>query len=902
MTIAQGKRLGPYEILAPAGGGGMGEVYRAKDTRLDRIVAIKVLPDHAAGLAESRERFEREARAIAGLNHPHICVLYDVGHQDDTEFLVMEFIEGETLAHRLLKGPLPLQQVLQYAIQIADALDKAHRMGVTHRDLKPANIMLTKSGIKLLDFGLAKLQSNAATTSPLSELTTAKDNITAQGTIIGTLQYMAPEQLESKEVDARTDIFALGAVVYEMATGKKAFGGTSHASVISAIMSSDPPPMSTLQPMSPPALDRAVKRCLAKDPDKRWQTASDLREELQWIGDSEMQTPAAGAAFPSKAAPAVGKGRQLLLWSAVSLAIAVLTGLLAWNFKPAASSALPVIRSVIALPPGQQLDGLNSPAVALSADGSRLAYVAIRDGVSQIYLRPLDSLEATPIPGTENGASPFFSADGQWIGFFAGGKLRKIPISGGTSVALDDATTPRGATWSSRGVIVFAPTSAGGLQQIPDAGGSATPLTQFKKGETTHRWPQFLPGGRSLLFAVGSGFAAGGGANLHIVGYSVSAGQQYDVAQTGTQPEYVPGYLVYIQAGTGTLMAVPFDAKRMAVTGTAIPAVESVLQSTPTAAAQYAVSENGSLVYVGGEQTSQRNLVWVSRDGSEQTLAAPPRRYQAPRLSPDGRRIAASIDSPTPQVWIYDLTRDALTRLTFEGTYNRSPTWTPDGKRVAVISNKDGALNIYSQSADGGGSMERLNESKNITNPSSFSPDGRLLAMDEIDPVTQQDIAVLQVSDHKEQPFLHTVFNESAARFSPDGHWLAYASDESGRREIYVQSFPGPEGKWQISTDGGTEPVWNPKGHELFYRNGDKMMAVDISTQPNFSAGKPRMLFAGQFVAAAGSDPNYDVSPDGQRFLMLEEAEPGTSTASAQIIVVQNWVNELKRRGASDSK
>ncbi len=414
MAILAGKRLGPYEVLSAVGEGGMGEVYRAKDTRLDRIVAIKVLPGHLADQSELRERFEREARTIAGLNHPNICVLHDIGHQDGIDFLAMEFLEGETLAQRLLKGPLPLEQVLQFAIQIADALDKAHRNGVTHRDLKPANIMLTRSGAKLLDFGLAKLPPLPSPTAPLSEPPTTRDNITTQGTILGTLQYMAPEQLEAQEADARTDIFALGAVIYEMATGKRAFDGKSQASIISAIMSFDPPPLSSLQPMTPLALDRVVKRCLAKEPDKRWQTASDLREELRWIAEVGLQSPASASAT---AKPIRASRRQVLLWSIASLALAAVVSLAVWSLKPAPSPLpQPVTRTAITLAPGEELAGLSQLAVAISPDGSHLAYVATRGGAQQLYLRAMDQLEARPIPGTEDAVAPFFSPDAQWLG------------------------------------------------------------------------------------------------------------------------------------------------------------------------------------------------------------------------------------------------------------------------------------------------------------------------------------------------------------------------------------------------------------------------------------------------------------------------------------------------------
>jgi eukaryotic-like serine/threonine-protein kinase len=460
MALTSHTKLGPYEIVAPLGAGGMGEVYRARDTRLDRIVAIKVLPTHLADKPELRERFEREARTVASLNHPHICVLHDIGHQDGIDFLVMEYLEGETLAEHLKKGPLPLEQVLRYAIEIADALDKAHRKGITHRDLKPGNIMLTKSGCKLLDFGLAKLRRDAAPSAPLSQLPT-KEAMTAEGTILGTLQYMAPEQLEAKEVDARTDIFAFGAVVYEMATGKKAFEGKSQASVIGAIMNSDPPPMSSLQPMTPPVLDRVIKTCLAKEPAERWQAASDLCRELKWIAESGPQTTLAPAAA-AKGIRALGR-RGLIFSAGALLLVAVITGLAIWNLKP--TPPRPVSRTVITLPPGQQLAGLdNGVAVALSPDGTHLAYVARQGSTQQVYLRAMDSLEAKPIPGTEGAVNPFFSPDGRWLGFFAGEKLKKVSVSGGAALTLGDAPSPRGASWGSLGMIAFATESAGVLQ------------------------------------------------------------------------------------------------------------------------------------------------------------------------------------------------------------------------------------------------------------------------------------------------------------------------------------------------------------------------------------------------------------------------------------------------------
>jgi eukaryotic-like serine/threonine-protein kinase len=895
-----GTKLGPYEILSAIGAGGMGEVYRARDTRLNRTVAIKVLPTHLADKPELRERFEREARTIASLNHPHICTLFDIGRQDGIDYLVMEYLEGETLAQRLVKGPLPLEQVLQYSIEISDALDKAHRKGVTHRDLKPGNIMLTKTGTKLLDFGLAKLKQEVAPANvQLSELPTVDEPLTAKGTIVGTLQYMAPEQLEGKEADARTDIFAFGAVVYEMATGRRAFEGKSQASVISAIMSSDPAPMTSLQPMTPPALDRVVKRCLAKETDERWQSANDLTNELKWIaeGGSGVSVPAAAA----QGIRILGR-RGLLLSGGALLLAAVIASLATWNLKPApAPVPQPVSRLVVNLPPGQRLAGLdNGPAVALSPDGTHLAYVAVQGNTQQVYLRALDSLESKPIPGTDGAVNPFFSPGGQWLGFFASGKLKKVSMSGGPTQTLGDiSANPSGASWGSQGMIAFVPTNFSALLQGSDAGGAPQPLTRIEKGENTHRWPEFLPGGAAVLFA--AGMAAPNFTNEQVAVQSVGTGERRNLIQGGTQPRYAPsGHLIYAQGGT--LMAVPFDSRRLAVTGTAASMVDGVLQSPVMGNAQYSFSVTGSLVYVvGGVQATQRKLVWVNRNGAEQPLAAPAQPYIYPRLSPSGQRVAVAIEGRETHLSLYDLSREALTRFTFEGNANAYPAWTPDGKRIAFRSNREGPGNLFWQLADGSGGLERLTISEYSHYPMSWSPDGQLLAFSELNPTTGFDLWVLRLGDRKAEPFLRTRFNESAPRFSPDGRWLAYASDESGRQDIYVQPYPGPGGKWQISTDGGTEPVWNRNGRELFYRNGNKMMAVDIATQPGFAAGKPRVLFEGPYVPTVFTAPNYDVSPDGQRFLMLKPSEQ-EETAPTEINVVLNWFEELKRRVPTGTK
>jgi Tol biopolymer transport system component len=892
MVLSPGAKLGPYEIVAPLGAGGMGEVYRARDTRLNRIVAIKVLPAHLSQNTESKERFDREARAISSLSHPNICHLYDVGQQDGTSYLVMEYLEGETLADRLLKGPLPLDHALKVGAEICDGLVKAHGQGVAHRDLKPSNIMLTKTGAKLMDFGLAKPAVAAIGAGASSALlATMSKPLTVEGTILGTVQYMSPEQVEGKEADVRSDIFSLGAVLYEIITGKRAFEGRTSASTIAAILAAEPKPISALQPMSPPALERVVKACLEKEPDDRMQTAHDVKLQLKWIaeGGSEV-TSHSVAARRVPTGPAVILGLGMLLIGAMVATLAT------WNLKPAPPRS--VSRTVITLPPGQRLAGLDQPAVALSPDGTRLAYVATQTGTEQLYLRAMDSLEARPIPGTEGATGPFFSPDGQWLGFFASGKLKKVSVNGGTPLILGDALQPRGANLGSRGLIAFAPSWASAIQQVPDAGGTPQALTHFANGENSHRWPEFLPGGKAVLFS--AAMTTSTWVNPQVAVHSTATGERRNLVQFATQPRFsLSGHLLYAHAGT--LMAAPFDPQRLALTGAAVPVVQGVMQSAISGVAQYSLSATGSLVYVPGSiQPDQRKLVWVTRNGTEQPIAAPARAYRIPRLSPDSRRVVVAIDDEGAQTWQYDLSREALTRLTFGGTVNQAPVWSPDGKRVAFQSNREGPLNVFSQLADGSGGLERLTSGSSPA-ANSWSSDGQLLAFVDVDPTTGWDIWVLRLSDHKAQPFLQTASNESAPTFSPDGHWLAYVSDETGHWEVYVQPYPGPGGKWQISVDGGTEPAWNPNGRELFYRSGRKMMAAEIVTQLGFTVGKPRVLFESDFLLTPLQFSNYDVSQDGQRFLMLKLDDAG-ETAPAQINVVLNWFEELKRLAPTEKK
>ena len=874
MALTSGNRVGPYEILAAIGAGGMGEVYRARDAKLGRDVALKVLPDGFARDAERMARFQREAKVLASLNHPNIATIHGLEDSGNTHALVMELIEGPTLADRIKAGPLPVEEALRISKQICDALEYAHERGIVHRDLKPANVKVTnEDAVKVLDFGLAKALEGDASSIDISTSPTVSRMATQAGVLLGTAAYMSPEQAKGKAVDRRADIWAFGCVLYEMLTGRMAFSGEAVTDTLAAVIRAEPE-WSQLPAATPVRVRVLLQRCLQKDPKQRLRDIGDARISLD-----EVLAGAPDPAFAGAQQAAAPFWRRALPWALGFLAAAI-TGVAVWTLKPLPSKQ--VTRTVITMPPSQRLAGFGDLALAISPDGSQLAYVATTQGqgsaTQQIYLRKMDSLEANPISGTEGAVDPFFSPDGQWLGFFAGGKMKKISVSGGAAQTLADDSTPEGATWGSQGTIVFSH-GAQFLQQVSDAGGIPQPLTHLEKGEIGNIWPEFLPGGKAVVFE-GSSVAA----------QPIGTSERRNLTQGGVSPRYLSsGYLIYALAGN--LMAVPFDPERLEVKGTPVPVVQGVMQEGNPAPAQYSVSATGSLVYVpGSAEASQSKLVWVSRNGTEQPLPAPARDYQSPRISPDGRRVALASGG---QIWLYDLARDTLTRVTFEGDLNGLPVWTPDGKRIAFSSDRGGALNLFWQMADGSGGVERLTTSDRIQAPSSWSPNGPLLSFIEFGP--RPSIWVLPLSDRKEQPFLQTTANLGTPQFSPDGRWMAYVSNESGRDEIYVQPYPGPGGKWQISTDGGNEPVWNRNERELFYRNGDKMMAVEIATEPNFSAGKPKALFQGQQVSDTSVPlPEFDVSPDGQRFLMLKPVAQ-EQAAPTQINVVLNWTEELKR-------
>jgi len=901
MPLAQGTKLGPYEIQTPLGAGGMGEVYRARDTRLERTVAIKILPPHLSDDATLRQRFEREAKAISSLNHPHICVLHDVGRQDGTDFLVMEYLEGETLAKRLEKGPLPLAQVLQFGIQIADALDRAHRQSVVHRDLKPGNIMLTPSGAKLLDFGLAKAAVPLAVGATLTDVATRTTPVTQQGTIVGTFQYMSPEQVEGKDTDARSDIFSFGAVLYEMVTGRRAFPGKSQLSVASAVLEKDPEPISTLQPLTPPALDRAIRRCLSKDPEDRWQTVRDLLLELKWIAEAGSQ---AGVPVPLVSHR---KLRERLAWAAAALfaliAIASAIGFVVRTPKPPQPMRLSAEIGADA-----SLVATFGPAAILSPDGTHLAFVAAGpDQKRRIYVRSLNQLQATALSGTENTRNHFFSPDGQWLGFFADGKLKKIPVQGGAAATLCDAPDDRGGSWGEDSAIVFTPSFGAPLSKVSSAGGTPQLLTAFDSqvGEMTHRWPQVLPGGKAVLFT--SSTFTGFYEDADIVLYSTASGQRKTVHRGGFYARYVPtGHLVYMHEGT--LFAVPFDLKRLEVTGQPAPILDHVVTNPATGGAQFSFSETGNLVYVAGSSAMQNvSIYWMDRQGMFTFLRETPGYYYSPAFSPDGKRLAMHIrDGKSADTWVYEWERDTLTRLTFGGEFTGSPVWTPDGQRITYsFLEKSGMSNLHWKRADGAGDAQRLTEGKNQKYPNSWRPDGKVLAFTQLSPDTSWDILTLAIEgDEKSgwkpgepKPFLNSPFNEQDAAFSPDGRWLAYSSNESGNIEVYVRPFPGPGGKWQISTGGGFFPKWSRSSKELFYRTTDQkiMVATYTAAGDSFHADKSQLWSPGQF-SARGPYSNFDVHPDSKRFAVLKAPAAGETSPVNKVSFIFNFFDELRRK------
>ncbi len=895
MALTPGTKLGPYEILAMLGAGGMGEVYRARDTRLDRTVAVKVLASHLSSSPELKQRMEREAKAISSLNHPHICHLYDIGSQDGTDYMVMEFLEGETLAERLRKGAMPLNEIFKTGIAVAEALAVAHRQGIVHRDLKPGNIMLTQGGAKLMDFGLAKPLGlrNTATgagaapsftavatlsgPSPLTPLTTA-------GSIIGTIQYMSPEQIEGKEADARSDIFAFGAVLYEMATGKRAFQGKSHLSTASSILEKDPDPISTVQPLAPKALEHAVQTCLAKDPEERFQNAHDLKLQLQWL-------TGAGAEGPVAVTPTDARS-PMKVWVAWAVAaLAVVASVLFWIMRDTGNRPA-VARFSIALPANTWLDTDGGLPLAISSDGQRVAYV-VRSGDSalpMLYLRRMDAFEGTPIPGTEGASLPFFSPDGQWVGFLTASRMKKVPVEGGSVVEIMSLTDgAAGATWGTDGYIYVGRFWRGGLSRVAQNGGKSETVTSPDpaRKEQGHRWPEMLPDGSSILFSITKNFGA---SDAEIGVLSIKTRTWHSVLSNASNAHYLPtGHLVYAHAGT--LMAVPFDLKSLSVTGTPVQVVHEVLTDSDDGYGGMAVARSGDLVYVSEPEHAGRGgstrLVWVSREGKELPASQTVRAYEDMTIAPDQKMAAFTIPAdPLWNIWTLDLQRGNLNRLTFNGD-NRDPLWSPDGRHVAYTSFRDGHFGIYWSTVDGSSPEQRLATAEFEPFPKTFTPDGKKLIFTQYAAASNANAWEVPVTGDATPVPLKGLAEGDTPEISPDGKWVAYESAETGQMEVYVQPYPGPGGKWQVSNGGGYRPRWSPDGKEIFFRWGDAMMAATVELRPHFTSDTAHLLFTGRYVHAG-----RDYETDGRRFLLMKSADQKGATS---LQVVLNWTRELKK-------
>ena len=902
MGLTSGTKLGPYEIQSPLGAGGMGEVYRARDTRLERTVAVKILPAHLSSSPELKARFEREARAVSSLNHPHICQLYDVGMQDGTSFLVMEYLEGESLADRLRRVALPLKQALEFGIQIAEALSTAHRAGILHRDLKPGNIMLTPSGAKLLDFGLAKtfpaLSGAAAAaisgmtpstpTMTIADLSSPSKGLTQRGTVVGTFQYIAPEVLQGAEADARSDVFSLGCVLYEMVTGQRAFEGKSQLSVLTGILEKDPGPVSQVQPTSPAALDHVVKTCLEKNPDERFQTAHDVKVQLKWIAGESSHAP--------HAAPAPGSAR--LPWFVAGAALLIALAAIAAYLHTPSRQDPAVVRSLIPPPVGTSFVTL-APAAGtpvISPDGSRLVFAARDDkGKNQLYIRPLSSLTATPISGTDDASYPFWSPDSREIGFFADGKLKKIDANGGPPQALCDAAIGRGGAWGKNGVIVFSPGAQQALLRVSADGGIPEPATKLdvSRGENSHRWPYFLSDGNHFLFWARN--SHGIQEHTEYVGTVGSLNAQ-PLIKSELAALYVPGYLLFLRGRT--LMAQPFNVQRLQTTGTPLPIAEHVAVNSTSNRPIFSASDNGNLVFQTGTEQGGWRLLWFSRVGKPVGTLGEIDRYFDPAISPDGTRVAVSLltTQGTLDVWIFDLRRNTKARLTFGPASQRYPVWTPDGRTIYYGSNVKGSLHVYAKAADGSSPERVVLEEDAFDYPEDVSPDEKYLvymrgAADR-NSGTEMWSLPLFGSEHKPFPVVSSAFNTFAASVAPGGKWMAYESNETGRFEIYVTAFPGGGAKWQISTDGGTAAKWRRDGKELFFLDPtDNLMAVDVNPANGpIQLGTPHPLLRAPGVQNTLGP--YAVTADGKKFLInsgdvKEENQPLT--------LVQNWPAQLKK-------
>ncbi len=902
MALAAGTRVGPYEIAEQIGAGGMGKVYRARDSKLDRFVAIKILPEAFAQDAERLARFQREAKTLAALNHPNIAIIHGFEDAAGVQALVMELVEGPTLADRIAQGAIPLDEALPIARQVAEALEAAHERGIIHRDLKPANIKVRPDGtVKVLDFGLAKALDPTVGMSPSvtqSPTLTSPALMTGAGMLLGTAAYMSPEQARSKPADKRSDIWAFGSVLYEMLTSRRAFDAEEVSDTLAFILTKEPD-WSALPANLPSAIRTLLRRCLTKDRKRRLDSAAAAKLEI----DDALSMPAADAQVP-----AIGPWARTSLWrktmmAATMAAVALVAGLAGWMLKPAPPR--PVTRLTIPLAETDRFIG-GQNWLALSPEGTRLVYAAS----DQLYLRPLNQLEATPIVGTDGtGAagprSPSFSPDGQWIVFSQYGQLRKVSINGGAPVticALGNPTTIAGATWTADNAILFG-RGPGGIWRVSADGGTPEQIIKLENGQWAHG-PQLLPDGRGVLFTLRPG--PGSWDDAQIVVQSLDDGSRRTIISGATDARYLPsGHIVYVHRGT--LRAVRFDTSTLTVRGAPVAVIEGVRRIVVGSAwGQFAHSSEGTLAYLPSVAASRRMLVWVDRQGREEEVKAPPHPYLHPRLSPDGSRLAVDIVADGRDVWLWEFSRGTLSPFTFDPTADAQPLWTPDGKRLIFTSDRTGTTSLFWQAADSSGTPERLTEG-NGRIAYTISPDGRRLVLRATDRTGGSDLAMLDLGDGSRvpapsagEPLLQTPFLEYNAAISPDGRWLAYQSTRSGESEVVVRRFPDvTAGEWPVSTAGGREPVWSRDSRELFYRTPTgAVMGVAVEPGSVWKASRPtQILESASYGFFRGSfDRTYDVAPDGKRFLMLKNFDGPVQTATGErIVVVQNWFEELRR-------
>ncbi len=889
MTLSAGDRLGPYEILTPLGAGGMGEVYRARDGKLHRDVAIKVLPEAVAQDAERLARFQREAQVLASLNHPHIAAIYGLEKVGNLEALVLELVEGETLAERIAAGPIPVDEVLAIARQIADALEAAHEKGIVHRDLKPANVKVTPEGkVKVLDFGLAKALTGDRSSPDQTHSPTLTAAATQAGIVIGTAAYMSPEQARGKSVDKRADIWAFGAVLYEMLAGRKAFEGETVSDTLAAVLMRDVD-WSALPAETPSSVRRVLRRCLDRDIRTRFRDVGDARVEMD-----EKTEPAPAIAAPQGSKPAGARAAWLV---AAILAVVAAAG---WWRALSAPKPPPAARTAfaVAIPPGDLIAYDDTPILALSRDGRRLVYAAERSGARALFLRTLGDLEARPLEGTTGGRSPFFSPDGQWVGFFSeGGKLKKAPVAGGPpQLICEGVTAQRGAVWADDETIILTADYAAGLSRVSARGGKLEPLTKVDtgKGDRTHRWPDLLPGGESVIFTIGSNKSPGNYDDGKIALLDRKSGQIRILLEGGSMARYCPpGYLLYVRSRS--LLAVAFDLRRRQIVGEPFPVPEKIAGDPSSGIGYFAAAGDGSLVYVpGAAVASESKLVLTDRQGAATELPLPPRQYRFPRFSPDGTRIAFSIGSgrgADDEVWTYQLSGGVLTRLTFSGG-NFCPIWSADGMRLAYVSARAVNEGLYARSADGSGAEEWLFGDFTARLPSDWSRDGKTLLFTH--PSNQVWLAALKGPKAQSASDSHIIEPSAyGGVFSPDDRWIAYASAVSGAvAEIFVQAADGSAAKWQLTTDGGQLPAW--AGNEIFFiQGGSRVRVIPVQSQPVFSAGKPETLFEGQFELRTAPLRNYDVTKDGKRFVFVRG---GSDLGARELDVVLNWAKELGGR------